>query len=253
MRLKDVGYVSYFSELGDISAEIYKKITKARGKKRVISVDLEYNNGLDPLKNKITLCQIASPSFGIALIRIKDGIIPANIVKLLEARNIPKIFHFAFGDCLFIANHWKAKIKNIVCTKIATRILGDKSLEKDSLLNVVDHFLSVKMDKELQTSNWSEGKFTKYQLKYAAFDVKYLADLWEVIEKRLTECGRLSSTMEVFEMFPDIVENELKLLKLGLIYERTFPYAPRVPKPEPVKEESQNGIVKEAQLLVPVG
>lgn len=120
------------------------------------------------------------------LIRYEPRIDYKNLKTILSDGKITKIFHHANFDVRFLQQHLGVtQIQNIVCTKIAAKLLRGIG-EKNSLRDLVKDYLGVFLDKTLQTSDWGTS-LSPAQIQYAFNDVRYLFELWAHLEDDLKE------------------------------------------------------------------
>lgn len=138
-----------------------------------------------------------------------------NLKLLLENEKVQKIFHFARMDCLFIKTRLKIDVKNIFCTKIASKV-GRTFTDRHGLKELVRVIVGEVMDKGQQTSDWGRETLTSDQLHYAALDVKYLFAIKREMLNILSRENRLSIAEEAIRFLPTLVE----LDRLG--YENIF-------------------------------
>ena len=119
------------------------------------------------------MIQISSGNRTCHLVKILDlRKKPKNLIKLLKNNKITKIFHYARFDVAIIKHAFKIDIKNIYCTKIASKLVRtytDKHWYKDLCKELLNETIS----KAEQSSDWG-GKLSKDQKKYAATDVLHL-------------------------------------------------------------------------------
>ena len=78
-------------------------------------------------------------------------------------------------------------------TQITAGFLGFSSA---SLFSLVDRLLGRQLEKGDQLTDWTRRPLRPAQLRYAASDVAYLLDLYEVITERLEQRGRLSWALD---------------------------------------------------------
>ena len=105
----------------------------------VIAVDTEAM-GLNYQRDRLCLIQLSNGNNTCHLVKINDvNIKPKNIIKILKDKNIQKIFHFARFDVGILKYTYNINIKNIYCTKIASKLVrtftdkhGYKDLCKES-------------------------------------------------------------------------------------------------------------------------
>ncbi|MFD1021101.1 ribonuclease D [Thalassobacillus hwangdonensis] len=188
----------------DLPLEVKNKLLKERN---IISMDTE-TNGLNPIENDLLIIQIrAGDSYYI--IQFNKEYRPANLLSVLENENIKKIFHHAVFDVRFLMNHLVTnKVNNIICTKIAAKLLfGEEG--KNSLKDLIEEFLNIKLDKGERLSDWSKENLSDKQIEYAINDVRYLKEIWEVMEEKLKKEDLLLLAEECFNFIPFIsrVEN----------------------------------------------
>ena len=93
-------------------------------------------------------------------------------------------------------------IKNIFCTKIASRFARTYT-DSHSLKNLVSELLHIELKKEQQCSYWGADELTDAQKGYAANDVLYLHKLKE----KLTDMLKKSKRYEIALKFMNFVDN----------------------------------------------
>ena len=155
-----------------------------------IAVDTEAM-GLEPKRDPLTLVQISTGNDDCHIIQLNRKEYKAkNLVKILEDEKINKIFHFARFDVAVLKHFLKADVKNIYCTKIAsklTRTFTDQHGYKD----LCEELLGVQIQKKEQTSDWGSNKLTQSQKKYAATDVLYLHKIMGKLDNMLARENRI--------------------------------------------------------------
>ena len=175
-----------------------------------IAIDSE-TMGLNPKRDKLCLVQISNGDQICHLIKIDlSNKKPNNLIKILKNNKIEKIFHYARFDVAVFKYNFNINIKNIYCTKIASKIartFTNKHGYKDLCLNL----LNKKIDKEQQTSDWGSIKLTPKQQKYAAMDVLYLHEIKKKLDDMLIRENRLRIAQECFKF----IEYRVNLDLLG--------------------------------------
>ena len=94
-------------------------------------------------------------------------------------------------------------IKNIFCTKIASRFARTYT-DSHSLKTLVSELLHVELKKEQQCSYWGADELSNAQKSYAANDVIYLHELRNVLSDMLKKSGRYEIALK-FMQFVDNV------------------------------------------------
>ena len=176
-----------------------------------ITIDTE-TLGLNIKRDRLCLIQLRNESNKkVYLIKFDQNISPANsknIKFLLENKSLTKIFHYARFDMAVLKENLNIKVKNVFCTKIASKLTRTYS-SKHGLKDLVKEILNVELDKTEQTSDWSQKKLTKQQIQYAMNDVIYLSDLKKNLEAKLLEAKRLKTFKSIMNFLDTRVELDL--------------------------------------------
>lgn len=156
----------------------------------VVAIDTEAM-GLNHLRDRLCLIQISSGNGICYLIKINNvKKKPHNLLKLLNDKKILKIFHYARFDVGILNYTYKLNIKNIYCTKIASK-LARTFTDKHGYKDLCKDLLNENILKEQQTSDWGSISLTKSQQKYAASDVFYLHKLRLKLNEMLIRENRM--------------------------------------------------------------
>ncbi len=154
-----------------------------------IAVDGEFM-GLNFNRDPLCLLQISSGNMDAHIVQLNRETYKApNLIKLLNNKNITKIFHYARADLTFIKYYLKIEISNIQDTKIKSRLARSYS-DKHGLKDLIKEFINIDVSKQLQSSDFG-GKLTPAQLKYCANDVIYLHKINEELNKILIREKRM--------------------------------------------------------------
>ena len=139
----------------------------------IVAIDTETMR-LNPARGRLCLVQLSSGNGVCHLVKILDlRKKPKNLIKLLKNSRITKIFHYARFDVAILKHAFKLEIKNIYCTKIASK-LSRTFGARHGLADLCKDLLSFELDKQNQTSDWGLKNLDVSQLKYAASDVLHL-------------------------------------------------------------------------------
>ena len=154
-----------------------------------IAVDGEFM-GLNFSRDPLCLLQISSGNMDAHIVKLnRENYKAPNLIKLLNNKNITKIFHYARADLTFIKHYLKIEISNIQDTKIKSRLARSYS-DKHGLKDLIKEFINIDVNKQLQSSDFG-GKLTPAQLKYCANDVIYLHKINEELNKILIREKRM--------------------------------------------------------------
>tara|TARA_B100001559_G_C16415048_1_gene582273 strand:- start:121 stop:753 length:633 start_codon:yes stop_codon:yes gene_type:complete len=167
-----------------------------------IAIDTE-TTGLVHKRDKLCLIQISGREKPCYLIKINihDGVIqekPNNLINILQNDKVLKIFHYARFDMAVLAN-WVTDIKGpIFCTKIASKLIRTYT-NKHGLKDLCKELLGVELSKEMQSSDWAKPDLTQKQKNYAAQDVIYLHEIYDILRSMLERENRLFLAEKCFE------------------------------------------------------
>ena len=149
----------------------------------IIALDSE-TMGLNPKRDKLCLVQISNGDEVCHLVKIDLSTEkPHNLIKILKNNKIQKIFHYARFDVAVFKHNFKINIKNIYCTKIASKLVRTYT-DKHGYKDLCSELLGKSISKTEQSSDWG-GELTKEQQKYAATDVLYLHKLKDKLDMML--------------------------------------------------------------------
>jgi|TARA_B110000914_G_C15514538_1_gene472658 ribonuclease D len=153
---------------------------------KVLAIDTEFirENTYFP---SLCLIQIAGSDFASAIDPL-SGVDLSIIWKLLENKNILKVFHAARQDIEIFLNLTGKIPYPIYDTQIAAMFcgLGDQ-IGYEGLVN---KFLGLSVNKELQFTNWLQRPLSKNQIEYAISDVTHLIKIYPIITKLINDSNR---------------------------------------------------------------
>ena len=162
-----------------------------------IAIDTE-TMGLNPIRDKLCLVQISKGNNISHLIKINDiKKKPKNLIKILKNNKVKKIFHFARFDVAVLKHSYGINIKNIYCTKIASKIIRTYT-DKHGYKDLCSELLNISISKTEQTSDWG-GELSKAQMKYAATDVIYLHKIKKKLDIMLSREKRINLAEACFK------------------------------------------------------
>jgi len=156
----------------------------------IIALDSE-TMGLNPKRDKLCLVQISNGDDVCHLVKIDLSTEkPLNLIKILKNNKIQKIFHYARFDVAVFKHNFKINIKNIYCTKIASKLVRTYT-DKHGLKDLVKEFVGIDISKQHQSSDFG-GELSTAQIKYCANDVIYLHKINEALNKMLIRENRIN-------------------------------------------------------------
>lgn len=174
-----------------------------------IAIDTE-TRGLNIFKrDRLCVVQIGDSKGSAYLVQFKDGQFDKakNLKRLLSNESQLKILHYARFDVAAIKIFLGVEMKNIFCTKIASRLVRTYT-DKHGLKDLVKEVLDVDLSKQAQCSDWASD-LSDRQIDYAASDVLYLHKLKDHLSKMLKEEGREVLARKCFEFIPARAELDI--------------------------------------------
>lgn len=173
-----------------------------------IAIDTE-TMGLIHRRDRLCAVQIADEEGNTFVIKIDKNIKNApNLKKLLENESILKIFHFARFDVAVLSYYLNIKVRNIFCTKIASKLVRTYT-DSHGLKELCRELLSVQISKVQQSSDWGAENLSKDQLTYCTNDVIYLHRLREILLSMLIRENRLELAKSCFDFIPTRAQLDL--------------------------------------------
>ena len=156
----------------------------------IVAIDTE-TMGLNPARDRLCLVQLSSGNGTCHLVKIIDlRKKPKNLLKLLNNVKVQKIFHFARFDVAVLKHTYDINIKNIYCTKIASK-LARTYTDKHGYKDLCRELLNETISKVEQSSDWG-GKLSKDQKEYAASDVLHLHKIKKKLDSILLRENRIN-------------------------------------------------------------
>ena len=177
----------------------------------LIAVDGEFM-GLNVNRDPLCLIQISTGNSDTHIVQFdRKNYDAPNLKKLLENDRVTKIFHFGRADLAHIKFYLNAQTKNILDTKIASKLARSYS-DNHSLKTLIKEFINVDISKQFQSSDFG-GELSPAQLKYCANDVIYLHKIHKELEKILIRENRINLYKECLSFLKTRVDLDLALFK----------------------------------------
>ena len=177
----------------------------------VIAVDGEFM-GLNVKRDPLCLIQISSGKSDAHIIQLnRTNYNAPNLNKILSNEKITKIFHYGRADMAHIKYYLKTETKNILDTKIASKLARSYS-DSHSLKTLIKEFINIDVSKQFQSSDFG-GELSPAQLKYCANDVIYLHKIHEELITILIRENRINLYNDCLKFLKTRVELDLALFK----------------------------------------
>lgn len=175
----------------------------------IVAIDTEAM-GLDNYRDRLCLVQLSNGDDIAHLVKIYPNNYNApNLKKLLSDSKIVKLFHFARFDVAIMNHYFDLDIKNIYCTKIASRLCRTYT-DSHGLKDLINELLHKKISKQQQSSDWGADTLTDEQKKYAANDVLFLHQIKEKLDLMLAREGRKELAQSCFDFIATRVKLDLQ-------------------------------------------
>tara|TARA_Y100000590_G_scaffold424798_1_gene532108 strand:- start:534 stop:1181 length:648 start_codon:yes stop_codon:yes gene_type:complete len=185
----------------DVDTKTLKELEKYTS----LAIDTEGSGLQIPHRDKLSLIQFSTGNNDAYIIQPNRKNYKApNVVKILENEKITKIGHYLRYDVSGLQYFLKCEVKNIWCSKIASRLCRTYT-QSHGLKDLVQEFCGKKIDKRLGSStDWNKNldELTDAQLQYCSNDVIYLHQIKDKLNKMLVRENRL-----------ELYENSMKFLK----------------------------------------
>ena len=177
----------------------------------IIAVDGEFM-GLNVKRDPLCLIQISCGNLDAHIVQLNRSNYDApNLKKILSDENIVKIFHYGRADIAHIKYYLKTETKNILDTKIASKLARSYS-DSHSLKTLIKEFINIDVSKQFQSSDFG-GELSPAQLKYCANDVIYLHKIHEELNRILIREKRINLYNDCLKFLGTRVELDLASFK----------------------------------------
>ena len=173
-----------------------------------LAIDTE-TMGLQLHRDRLCVLQMSNGDGDCWLVHFDGSDYSApNLKKLLQDENRGMIFHYARFDIAVIKKYLNVDIKNIFCTKIASKLVRTYT-DYHGLKELCRELLGISISKQQQSSYWGDSELSDDQKEYAAKDVVYLHSLRAILSKMLVENGRSKIAHKLFEFLPTRAELDI--------------------------------------------
>lgn len=174
-----------------------------------IAIDTE-TMGLKTCRDRLCLIQISSGDGNAHLVQFEQNqYLAPNLKKILNDAKILKIFHFARFDLAAIKFYLDIEIKNIYCTKIASKLTRTYT-DSHGLKSLCEELLKIEISKRQQSSDWGNQEISAEQIKYAANDVLFLHRIREKLDIMLKRENRSELAKSCFDFLETRINLDLE-------------------------------------------
>ena len=174
-----------------------------------VAIDTEAM-GLDPARDRLCLIQIFDGETDCHMVQFENSNTDSpNLIKLLNDEKIEKIFHYARFDMAALKHALKIDVKNVYCTKIASKIARTYT-NNHGLKDLCKELLGVEISKKQQSSDWGNSNLSKEQIAYAANDVIYLHQIKDRLDEMLIRENRQILVDACLSFLPTRVDLDLR-------------------------------------------
>lgn len=158
-----------------------------------VALDAERASGFK-YSQRAYLIQIRRQGSGSHLI---DPTLFPNLYPLQEVlAGVDWILHAASQDLVCLAEVGLIPTANVFDTELAGRLLG---LPRVGLGPLIETQLGFSLAKEHSAADWSTRPLPESWLNYAALDVEFLIELWELLEVQLRETQKHEWALQEFD------------------------------------------------------
>ncbi len=177
------------------NSELSAELTQIKNAK-YIAIDTEFTRQ-NTFWPKLCTLQICYKNNHAIIIDCLADIDLNLLFEVLYDDNIIKIFHGGKQDLeIFLHLHNKLP-QNIFDTQIAAMLINQQP--GSSYKNLVYNLLNITLDKTQKISDWTHRPLTSKQIKYAAFDVIYLYQLYENIIGTIISQKKENWLLDIFD------------------------------------------------------
>jgi len=177
----------------------------------IIAVDGEFM-GLNVTRDPLCLIQISGGKSDAHIVQLdRSNYNAPNLSKLLSNEKVTKIFHYGRADIAHIKYYLKIETKNILDTKIASKLARSYS-DSHSLKTLIKEFINIDVSKQFQSSDFG-GELSPAQIKYCANDVVYLHKIHDALNNILIREKRVDLYHDCLKFLKTRVDLDLALFK----------------------------------------
>ena len=138
---------------------------------------------------QLCLVQLSSPEINVCIDTLAFDC-SAILTAFFADKNITKVIHSASQDIEVLGYYCNSTIHNIYDTQLAAEFCGLNPQMGYAAL--VKELLKIELPKSQTRSNWAKRPLTSKQIEYSLNDVRYLKDLYDLLNSRLVQQNKLA-------------------------------------------------------------
>lgn len=167
-----------------------------------VAIDCEMM-GLNVARDRLCVVQLYDPAYDrVDIVQFADQDYSApHLRAVLSAPDRLFLGHMIRLDLGWILHYLKVDIKNVYCTRTASRIAQTFGASHD-FKNLVPNLLGESIDKSETTSDWGAQTLTPAQIKYVVNDVVFLPRLRAALDALLLRENRAQIAADIMKTIP---------------------------------------------------
>ena len=169
-----------------------------------LAIDTE-TMGLNLKRDRLCVVQLLINEKEIHVIHFpKPRYDSPNLKRILGDKDIFKLFHFARFDMSSIYINLGILVTNVACTRILSKVTRTYS-DKHGLKELCRELLKKDLNKSEQSSDWGNEELNQAQINYAASDVQYLHEIFNILKDIAVRENRYQIADLTFSLLPSVV------------------------------------------------
>jgi ribonuclease D len=148
-----------------------------------VALDIE-SDGFYNYQDRVCIVTLSSESKNVVIDTIALGVEGARMQRLVDRPDVPVLMHSGQNDVLALKRDYKFNFGLVHDTSVAAMLLG---LPQTGLAALVEAYLGLKLEKELQRYDWSRRPIELQHVAYLINDTKHLFGLHDLM---LHEVGK---------------------------------------------------------------
>ncbi len=186
-HFKEIQNLPVFTIIND--NESLAEICWQAEQKQVVALDTEFVR-IRTLYPQLGLIQMYDGN-QVSLIDPKGITDFSPFIALLKNTQVLKVLHACFEDLEVFQHHFQQLPTPLMDTQVMAYFLGFP--QSTGFATLVEHYFSLKLDKNASRTDWLARPLSEKQLNYAAADVWYLLPLYQKMQPLLAQTPYLNA------------------------------------------------------------